>query len=77
MWFFDRRERELVAEDESAGFVVADKAKHLAKVAARNQKNRPKRPRSKYFSQFFIYQPLHFYYNFILPTGLLQIISGT
>lgn len=45
-----KRERELVAEDESAGFVVADKAKHLAKVAARNQKNRPKRPRSLWFS---------------------------
>ncbi|XP_045597764.1 rho guanine nucleotide exchange factor 9 isoform X4 [Procambarus clarkii] len=41
-----RRERELVAADERAGFVVADKAKHLAKVAARNQRNRPKRPRT-------------------------------
>ncbi|XP_068221441.1 rho guanine nucleotide exchange factor 4-like isoform X1 [Palaemon carinicauda] len=41
-----RRERELVAADESAGFVVAEKAKHLAKVAARNQRNRPKRPRT-------------------------------
>lgn len=45
-----RRERELVAADESAGFVVAEKAKHLAKVAARNQRNRPKRPRSLWFS---------------------------
>ncbi|XP_045597762.1 spermatogenesis-associated protein 13 isoform X2 [Procambarus clarkii] len=45
-----RRERELVAADERAGFVVADKAKHLAKVAARNQRNRPKRPRSLWFS---------------------------
>ncbi|KAK8741210.1 hypothetical protein OTU49_002558, partial [Cherax quadricarinatus] len=41
-----RRERELVAADEYAGFVVAEKAKHLAKVAARNQRNRPKRPRT-------------------------------
>ncbi|KAK8741212.1 hypothetical protein OTU49_002558 [Cherax quadricarinatus] len=45
-----RRERELVAADEYAGFVVAEKAKHLAKVAARNQRNRPKRPRSLWFS---------------------------
>ncbi|XP_071537361.1 uncharacterized protein RhoGEF3 [Panulirus ornatus] len=41
-----RKERKLVAADESAGFVVAEKAKHLAKVAARNQRNRPKRPRT-------------------------------
>ncbi|KAK3857217.1 hypothetical protein Pcinc_036514 [Petrolisthes cinctipes] len=41
-----RRERLLVAADERAGFVVTEKAKHLAKVAAHNQRNRPKRPRT-------------------------------
>lgn len=41
-----RKERALVAADESAGFVVGDKAKNLARVAARNQRNRPKRPRT-------------------------------
>lgn len=44
----NRKERALVAADESAGFVVGDKAKNLARVAARNQRNRPKRPRSEY-----------------------------
>lgn len=43
----NRKERALVAADESAGFVVGEKAKNLARVAARNQRNRPKRPRSK------------------------------
>ncbi|XP_063840547.1 uncharacterized protein LOC135089167 isoform X2 [Scylla paramamosain] len=41
-----RKERALVAADESAGFVVGEKAKNLARVAARNQRNRPKRPRT-------------------------------
>ena len=36
-----------MALDETAGFKVSDKAKELAKVAAHNHKNRPKRPRSK------------------------------
>ncbi|XP_050711190.1 uncharacterized protein LOC126995572 isoform X3 [Eriocheir sinensis] len=39
------KERKLVAADENAGFVVGEKAKNLARVAARNQRNRPKRPR--------------------------------
>ncbi|XP_045128313.1 rho guanine nucleotide exchange factor 9-like isoform X4 [Portunus trituberculatus] len=41
-----RKERALVAADETAGFVVGEKAKNLARVAARNQRNRPKRPRT-------------------------------
>ncbi|XP_045128311.1 uncharacterized protein LOC123514494 isoform X2 [Portunus trituberculatus] len=45
-----RKERALVAADETAGFVVGEKAKNLARVAARNQRNRPKRPRSTWFS---------------------------
>lgn len=44
----NRKERALVAADENAGFVLGDKAKNLARVAARNQRNRPKRPRSEY-----------------------------
>lgn len=44
------KERKLVAADENAGFVVGEKAKNLARVAARNQRNRPKRPRSLWFS---------------------------
>ncbi|XP_018010848.1 serine-rich adhesin for platelets isoform X1 [Hyalella azteca] len=41
-----RRERELVAGDEEAGFLVSDKTRALAREAARTRRARPKKPRS-------------------------------
>ncbi|KAF2354905.1 Pleckstrin domain [Trinorchestia longiramus] len=41
-----RRERELVAGDEEAGFLVSNKTRELAREAARTRRARPKKPRS-------------------------------
>ncbi|RXG54275.1 Rho guanine nucleotide exchange factor 4 [Armadillidium vulgare] len=42
-----KKERSLVAMDESSGFVVSEKQKQVARMTAKNQKSRPKRPRIK------------------------------
>ena len=47
--FSPRKERDLVVLDEVSGFVVSEKQKQVARIAAQTNQSRPKKPKSELF----------------------------